>query len=158
MVCNTRCARVHLNSNVPRVPRHLACYSIYMLAISPVQILPPMSFSTRTTLFLSLGMLHNGSAIHYLQEDALREMNACSSNLLNINAKKEKLKCFRNLIKALSTNISFFLHLSTCDPVLCDPTESVNRVKCLGIYFGSDVSFNTNLAYAAKKLRCESYV
>lgn len=96
------------------------------------------------------------SAVSHLQEDALRIMNWFSSNLIKVNVQKTKLMCFRSPLKALSTNIPFFLHLSTCDPCRCYPIECVNSVKYLGIYFDSDLSFNTHLAYVAKRLRSVS--
>lgn len=97
--------------------------------------------------------LYYADAITLLQKDSIAIMDWFDSNLINVNISKTNLVCFRNPLKTVSLSIPFFLHTSHCVSCNCIPIEYVHSVKYLGIFFDSDLSWNTHLSYICKRLR-----
>lgn len=95
-------------------------------------------------------------AVRLLQVDSCRVMDWFSSNAIKINIAKTKLVCFRSPLKRSWMNLPVLLHGSNCCPCTCRSIQYVDSVKYLGIYFDSDMTWNTHLAYTAKRLRSVS--
>lgn len=64
--------------------------------------------------------------------------------------------CFRSPLKRKCPEIPFVLHSSKCTRCICAPIQFVPTNKYLGIFFDSDLSWNSHLSYVAKRLRSVS--
>uniref|UniRef100_A0A6B0V3M4 Putative tick transposon n=1 Tax=Ixodes ricinus TaxID=34613 RepID=A0A6B0V3M4_IXORI len=64
--------------------------------------------------------------------------------------------CFFSPLKRVILNKPILLHASDCTSCECVPVDYVNTTKYLGIYFDSDLSWNSHLFYIMKKLRAAS--
>lgn len=100
--------------------------------------------------------LNLSSATVKLQENSTQVMDWFKANLIKINVHKTKLVCFSSPSKRKRLDIPFILHSSKCTHCSCTPLEYVNTTKYLGIFFDSDLSWNSHLSYIAKKLRSVS--
>lgn len=80
-------------------------------------------------------------------------MDWFEANQISVNVQKTKLICFRNPLKRQCIDIPFILHSSSCVSCTCTPIRYHNTVKYLGLFFDSDLSWNTHLDYLAKRLR-----
>lgn len=97
--------------------------------------------------------IYYADAVNLLQYDSLNVMNWFRYNLIEVNATKTKLICFRNPLKNISLNIPLYLHTSFCVSCTCVPVEYVSTVKYLGVFFDSDLSWNTHMSHICKRLR-----
>lgn len=95
-------------------------------------------------------------AISLLQTNASLVIDWFDANYIKINIQKTKLIRFSNPLKRKCPDIPFIMHSSKCTHCRCTPLEFVNTTKYLGIFFYSDLSWNSHLAYIAKRLRSVS--
>lgn len=98
------------------------------------------------------------SAIKMLQNDVYNAVDWFSKNLLKLNVSKTKLVCFRNPLKTTVIDQQIYLHSKSCAPCFCDPVEYVLSVKYMGIFFDSNMSWDTHLAHLCGKLRSVAWL
>lgn len=98
------------------------------------------------------------SAVRILQQAVFTAMNWFRDNRIKVNASKTSLVCFRNPLKQTVTNIPLFIHTSDCTSCSCTAVSYVNSVKYLGVYFDSDLAWNTHLSYICSKLRSTAWL
>lgn len=152
-VCNTSSAKVSLKAGVPQGSiLSPLLFNLYVndlaKSVSGCQIFQYAD----DTLLLSTHINCN-NAINLLQANATQVMNWFDANLIKINVHKTKLMCFNSPLKRMSSHVPFVLHSSNCTSCRCNPLEYVHTNKYLGIYFDSDMSWNSHLSYVAKKIR-----
>lgn len=104
------------------------------------------------TVLVSYASRHS-DAIKSLQVSAMETMNWFTANSIDVNTKKTQLICFHNPLKKVDLTQSLFLHSAACSSCSCIPVKYVSTVKYLGLYFDSDLSWNSHLAYVCKKIR-----
>lgn len=92
-------------------------------------------------------------ALGMLRSDSMRVMDWFHNNRITINVRKTQLMCFRNPLKPTPINLPFTLHSPKCFLCDCRPLEYVNCTKYIGIYFDSDLSWNSHMSYVAGRLR-----
>lgn len=95
-------------------------------------------------------------AVNLLKHDATQIMDWFDENLITINASKTKLVCFRNPLKKVNLDSPVTLHKSNCTDCLCSQLDYVDKVKYLGVYFDSDMSWNSHMSYLCKRIRSVS--
>lgn len=129
-------------------------FNIYVNDISNVISNSQIFQYADDTVLLSRHLYYT-DAVRLLQQDTLEIMKWFESNKLLVNTSKTKLVCFRNPLKMVSY-IPFYLHTSCCTSCNCIPVEYVDSAKYLGVYFDSDLSWNTHLSSVCKRLRSVS--
>lgn len=112
--------------------------SVFQYADDTVLLSSHLSFTTAACL---------------LQNNVCRAMKWFSENGLIVNMKKTELLCFRNPLKRVNLNVPIFLHEQNCFQCQCVPLDYVNSIKYLGVYFDSDLSWNSHLAFVCGRLR-----
>lgn len=98
------------------------------------------------------------SAIKMLQNDVHNAVDWFSKNLLAVNVSKTKLVCFRNPLKMTVIDQQIYLHSKSCAPCICVPVEYVQSIKYMGIFFDSNMSWDTHLAHLCGKLRSVAWL
>lgn len=155
-VCNARSPRVYLKSGVPQGSiLSPVLFNIYVNDMS-CGISNTNIFQYADDTLLVSKHVSYCAAVDLLQSDATRILDWFQSNFIDINIDKTKLICFRSPLKALRPNIPVFLHPSGCTPCQCAPVDYVNSTRYLGIFFDSDLSWNSQMAYVSKRLRSVS--
>lgn len=104
------------------------------------------------TLLVSKHMQYE-AAVALLQSDIKNVMNWFRKNRIKVSARKTKLVCFRNPLKAVVTSQHVFLHGSDCIDCVCAPVQYADSVKYLGVYFETDLSWNIQMARICARLR-----
>lgn len=107
------------------------------------------------TLLLS-GHLNLTDAVIFLQAGSMCVMDWFDANAIKVNVAKTKLVCFRSSLKRSWVEVPFILHSSNCSPCSCSSIKYVDTVKYLGIFFDSNMAWDTHLSYLAKQLRSVS--
>lgn len=97
--------------------------------------------------------LNFGESMRLLQTDVCGLMDWFKANAIKVNSDKTKLLCFHNPLKYVRLDAPLFLHGSSCVFCHCNPIPFVNSVKYLGLFFDSDLSWNTHLSYICTRLR-----
>lgn len=96
------------------------------------------------------------NAISLLQDNATRVLDWFEANCIKVNIHKTQLMRFNNPLKRKCPVIPFVFHSSKCAQCTCTPLEFNQTIKYLGIYFDSDLSWDSHLSYIAKRLRSVS--
>lgn len=98
------------------------------------------------------------SAIEMLQNDVHNAVAWFAKNRLGVNVSKTKLVCFRNPLKTTVIDRHIYLHSNLCAPCSCVPIEYVQSIKYLGVFFDSNMSWDTHLAHLCGKLRSVAWL
>lgn len=149
-------AKISLKSGVPQgsVLSPLL-FNIYVNDLSQVVKYSKIFQYADDTVLVS-SHLHYSKAVELLQFDSIKIMDWFSRNVISVNTKKTQLMCFSSPLKRVILNKPILLHASDCASCECVPVDYVNTTKYLGIYFDSDLSWNSHLFYIMKKLRAAS--
>lgn len=155
-VGNFRSSRVILKAGVPQgsVLSPLL-FNLYVNDMSD-RVVGCRIFQYADDTVLAARHLNFSDALRLLSNDASRLMDWFGENLISINTSKTKLVCFRNPLKCIDYGSPFLLHRTNCPDCTCRPLELVDNVKYLGVFFDSDMAWNSHLSYVCGKLRSVS--
>lgn len=93
------------------------------------------------------------TATALLQQDTMQAMKWFEVNKIRVNLTKTQLVCFRNPLKIVHTTLPILLHTDKCFPCKCIPVSYSDCVKYLGIFYDTDMTWNSHMASLCARLR-----